>query len=159
MQSKNATFHGEEQIAGHDWQLALASSKRWFIAFGMATGIGESISHKVFAAEPPKSAFCSSLSSCAMVSIILYISLYALYIFIKDIIFIRNCSKPQISSESGPPQRPELCKVLVEMSPSIRTGLNSFWSTGRSWRTDFSCGWRCHVILVKWLGSNISFVF
>lgn len=30
---------------------------------------------------------------------------------------------------------PSLPFALVEMSPSIRTGLNSFWSTSRSWRT------------------------
>ena len=61
----------------------LDSSWHWgtgALIAGMATGLGESISHQVFAAEPPKSAFCSSLSSCAMVSIILYISLIYLYI-------------------------------------------------------------------------------
>eukprot|EP00435_Cladocopium_sp_Y103_P044307 s2244_g12.t1 len=53
MQSKNATFHGEERIAGHDF----AAFCRWQ---ARKVGIGESISHKVLAAEPPKSAFCFS---------------------------------------------------------------------------------------------------
>lgn len=117
---------------------------------------GSQFRTKCLLLSPPSLPF-APVSVLAQWSALYFTYLYMLYTSLY--IFIRNCSKPQISSESGPPQRPELCKVLVEMSPSIRTGLNSFWSTSRSWRTDFSCGWRCHVMLVKWLGINISFVF